>query len=129
MNLPHTPVPVLLAAALPDHPGLLASIVFQINGLIVVFIALGLIWGMLEIMGFVFRRINRSPAPRPVPPAAPAAARTDEITPELVAAIAAAVQLVLGGAPHRIEAIIPHDPALDWAQEGRRQIFASHRHR
>jgi hypothetical protein len=50
------------------------------------------------------------------------------ISPEQVAAISAAVT-ALFDAPHRIHAIVPADPELNWAQEGRRQIFASHRTR
>ena len=50
------------------------------------------------------------------------------VSPEQVAAISAAV-MTLFGTPHRIQAIVPADPELNWAQEGRRQIFASHRTR
>lgn len=126
MNLPPIPVPALLAAALPDHPRLLDSIVFQFNGLIVVFAALSLIWGMLEVMGFYFRRVHQ--APEPVPAAAAGPVEHEGISPEQVAAISAAVMALLG-TPHRIQAIVPADPELNWAQEGRRQIFASHRTR
>ncbi|MDI1249448.1 MAG: OadG family transporter subunit [Lacunisphaera sp.] len=128
MNLPPIPVPALLAAALPDHPRLLDSIVYQVNGLIVVFAALSLIWGMLEVMGFYFRRVHQAPAPAPAPAVVAVPASFEGITPEQVAAISAAVT-VLFGTPHRIQAIVPADPELNWAQEGRRQIFASHRTR
>lgn len=116
-----------LAAALPDHPAWLETIVYQINGLIVVFVALGFIWGLLELMGIFFRR-SREVRPRtaPVPAAMPESC--DEISPELVAAITAAVDATLE-TPHRIMAVMPAGPELDWAQEGRRQIFASHKTR
>jgi len=126
MNLPPHPVPALLAAALPDHPHWLDSIVFQFNGLIVVFAALSLIWGMLEVMGFYFRRVHHVPEPEPAAVAGPG--EYAGVSPEQVAAISAAV-MTLVGTPHRIQAIVPADPELNWAQEGRRQIFASHRTR
>lgn len=132
MNLPPTPLHALPAAALPDHPHLLESIAFQLNGLIVVFIALGLIWGMLEIMGIFFRRAERKAVPTPgaIPAAAPLPAATvpEGVTLEQVAAITAAIEFTFGP-NHRIEAIVPYEPVLDWAQEGRRQIFASHKTR
>lgn len=45
--------------------------------------------------------------------------------PLLPVVIAAAIHCVLGDRPHRIVAIQEASPA--WAQEGRRQIFSSHR--
>jgi Na+-transporting methylmalonyl-CoA/oxaloacetate decarboxylase gamma subunit len=45
--------------------------------------------------------------------------------PALVAVIAAAVHTVIGDRAHRIVSIRPRGPG--WAQEGRRQIFSSHR--
>lgn len=128
MNLPPIPVPALLAAALPDHPRLLDSIVFQFNGLIVVFAALSLIWGLLEIMGFYFRRVQQAQEAVSAPAAAAGPVQHEGVTAEQVAAISAAVT-ALFGAPSRIQAIVPADPELNWAQEGRRQIFASHRTR
>lgn len=130
MNLPQIPLRALLAAALADHPGWLDSIGYQINGLIVVFVALGLIWGMLELMGLLFRRTGRKSISMPaaIPVVAPAAVVPEGVTLEQVAAISAAIELVLD-APHRIEAIMPAEPVLDWAHEGRRQIFASHKTR
>ena len=58
-------------------------------------------------------------APAPVP------AKGDEEDPALVAVIAAAVHSVIGDRAHRIVSIRPGGPG--WAQEGRRQIFSSHR--
>jgi hypothetical protein len=43
------------------------------------------------------------------------------------AVIAAAVHVMTGGRPHRIASVAPLDPALDWAREGRRAIFSSHK--
>jgi len=45
--------------------------------------------------------------------------------PALVAVIAAAVHTVFGDRPHRVVSVRSAGPG--WAQEGRRQIFSSHR--
>lgn len=127
------PSPTAIAATrllgvLPEHPSLGESIPFQLTGLAVVFIALGLIWFVLEVMGLYFKR--RAPAPSAAPavsaaPAPAAPAMPADLPPELVAVIAATVQVSLEG-PYRIQAIVPVNPGQDWAHEGRRQIFASH---
>jgi Na+-transporting methylmalonyl-CoA/oxaloacetate decarboxylase gamma subunit len=122
-------------ATLPEYPGVLESLQFQFTGLIVVFIALGSIWGLLETTGWIFRRLSppasaapvaQTPAPPDMAPAVNGAA-TQEVTPEVMAVIAAAVHVMTDGSPHRIITVTPHDPAFDWAREGRRAIFASHK--
>lgn len=120
----HSLVPPL-GAALPEHPELLDSLIYQLNGLVVVFVALGLIWGMLEVVGIYFKQrpqsASRPPAVAPVEPGILA----DEVSPELTAAIAAAVHVSLEAA-HRIASIVPVEPPpLGWAQEGRRQIHSA----
>lgn len=45
--------------------------------------------------------------------------------PALMAVVAAAVHTVIGDRPHRVVSIRSSGPG--WAQEGRRQIFSSHR--
>jgi hypothetical protein len=124
MPLVLLPFPTLIAAALPPHPGFRESIVFQLNGLVVVFLALASIWAVLELTGIYFRRTTSRPkaAPAPLPPPAPIPAGLSLKT---VAAISAAVCVVIDSR-HRIHAIVPLAPDLDWAHEGRRQIFASH---
>lgn len=119
-----------LLGVLPDHPSLSDSIPYQLTGLAVVFIALGLIWVALEVMGLYFKRRAPAPVVAPVPAAPVAAAPVTPavpagLPPELVAVIAATVQVSLEG-PYRIQAIVPVNPGQDWAHEGRRQIFASH---
>lgn len=126
-------------AALPEHPEISETISFQLSGLVVVFLVLGSIWFLLEILGKIFA-LRAKPAPAaktttivcPGAPAsanpAPAPAQPDAITPEIVALIAAAVHLTVG-AGHRIVAISPVSHNAHWAMEGRRQIFASHRPR
>jgi len=142
LNTPDVP----LLAALPAHPGFGESLAYQLHGLIVVFIALGLIWVAMTLLGAFFRRYGVAEVPAPTADVAPVAALTpvlpivqpipvptpmattviDEIPAEVVAVIAAAVQLTLRGSAYRIQAIIPVPAGQDWAQEGRRQIFASH---
>ncbi|MFP4203085.1 MAG: OadG family protein [Opitutales bacterium] len=45
--------------------------------------------------------------------------------PEVLAVIAAAVHTVFAERPHRVVTV--RTPSLGWAEEGRRQIFSSHR--
>lgn len=56
---------------------------------------------------------------------APDAPAQDEDDPVLLAVIAAAVHTVIGDRPHRVVSVRSTGPG--WAQEGRRQIFSSHR--
>lgn len=58
-----------------------------------------------------------APAPAPEPPVAE--------DPQLLAVVAAAVHSVFGERPHRIVSV--RQSRTGWAQEGRRQIFSSHR--
>jgi Na+-transporting methylmalonyl-CoA/oxaloacetate decarboxylase gamma subunit len=115
-------------AALAPQPRFLDSLIFQLNGLVVVFLALGTIWGMMEIVGLLFRR--RAPAV-PVAPAAALAATgaalpADGFDGRTLALITAAVHVTLGRG-YRVRAISTGDVRVEWAQEGRRQIFASHK--
>lgn len=55
----------------------------------------------------------------------PAAAPEEEDDPAIMAVVAAAVHTVIGDRPHRVVSIRSSGPG--WAQEGRRQIFSSHR--
>jgi Na+-transporting methylmalonyl-CoA/oxaloacetate decarboxylase gamma subunit len=126
--------------ALPEHPKLGESLVYQFNGLVVVFIALGMIWVMMEIMGAIFRRVAvnqaaraaalpKVAAPEPAAPApAPAAAAvaTDGVDPATYAAIVAAVYCTLGKG-HRVVGVTSVIDARDWSREGRRDHFSSHR--
>ena len=127
------PSPLL---ALPEHPTLGESLVYQINGLVVVFIALGLIWAMMEIMGAIFRRVAvhqaaravavpTVAAPEPTAPA-PATAAADGVDPATYAAIVAAVHCTLGQG-HRIVGVTSVIDTRDWSREGRRDHFFSHR--
>lgn len=129
-----------IAASLPDRPGLLDSLSYQLVGLIVVFTALGSIWILMEAMGYLFRGIERRGQQRLVAAAlaAPAAplvpSRTPSgIAPEVIAVITAAAHASLQAGEHII-AIVPLERAGDhniqllaWSSEGRRQHFGSHK--
>jgi Na+-transporting methylmalonyl-CoA/oxaloacetate decarboxylase gamma subunit len=136
---PAPALPVFLAA-LPAHPDLGEVIAFQINGLVVVLIALGLIWGLMELLGAFFRRSAAkaaaatpravAPAPTATPPAAaspaPPTAAPGEIPHTDLVLIAAAIHATLGPRA-RVIALSPRPEAHVWATEGRRAIFATHK--
>ncbi|MBA4137461.1 MAG: hypothetical protein C0518_09120 [Opitutus sp.] len=107
-------------------PTIFDTLAYQFTGLAVVFTALGLIWGLLELIGLVFRRSTREVESAVVPLASEVPA-ADVLTPAVVAAIGAAVHETLGPGK-RIKAIVPV-ATPDWAREGRRQIFSSHQPR
>jgi hypothetical protein len=117
-----------LAASVPDFPTLTESVIYQLNGLIVVFTALSLIWGLLELMALWFKwraRLAKAAAVAAAPVAPPAPAVAGDLAPELVAAMAAAVHHALGGAT-RITSIVRVDaPDGEWTREGRRQIHSA----
>lgn len=118
----------------------------QLSGLVIVFLALCAVWAAMEVVGFLFQRNaprgdaapSAAPAPTPVaapaaaPVAAPAAAAVAApaaATPAAVplAVIAAAVHAVMRGQRYRVRAIATGEMHVEWAHEGRRDIFASHR--
>lgn len=126
VTLPQTSV----LASLPDDPGIFETLAYQVNGLIVVFCALGSIWLLLELIGALFRRAERlrQSAATAVPSGEePAGEDTPMeavgLEPAVLAAIVAAVA-VATDATARIVSVTPVD--ADWAREGRRQIFSSH---
>lgn len=127
MNLvaPATLLP--LAAALPEHPGLADSVVYQLNGLVVVFTALGLIWGLLELMALWFKRAARAARPAAVAAVAvaPAPVAPDGLEPQVIAAMAAAVHATLGGSPRITSIVRVEAPDGEWTREGRRQIHSA----
>lgn len=131
------PVFPIHLAVLAERPAWSDLLIFQLNGLVVVFVALGSIWLSVTVAGWFFRRAEAAkraatPAGRaaetPAPAAAPAAMPVPEggIDAETLAAIAAAVHATLG-ARYRVRAVATGDMHIEWAQEGRRQIFASHK--
>ena len=112
-------------ATLPAYPSIPESLAFQLNGLIVVFIALGAIWGLMELSGVIFRSQHRRQKAESVRPTV-VQERTDEVSPEILAVIAAVVATVISQ-PHRIHRVSTESPLRDWAREGRREIFDSHK--
>lgn len=118
----------LLLATLPEYPALGESIAYQINGLVVVFIALSSIWALMELIGLFFRLRKTTPAVVGKPAPLSGLPALQGPTPEVLAAIVAAVATAIDR-PHRITAIAPVELGRDWAAEGRRQIFASHKTR
>jgi hypothetical protein len=124
----------LLFGILPERPALLESLGYQINGLVVIFLALGLIWSVTELVGLYFKKQialaeARAEAVPTAPPfidtqAEPKAKSNGHLPLELVVAITAAVKVVLRDRRHKVHGISTH---TDWAREGRRQIFASHK--
>ncbi len=126
MNLiaPDSLLPI--AASLSEYPAFGESVIFQLNGLIVVFIALGMIWGLLEVMAIWFKRAARVAKPVAAPAvAAPAPVAPTGLDPQVVAAMAAAVHATLGGSS-RITSIVRVDtPDHEWVLEGRRQIHSA----
>lgn len=124
---PVAPVSLLpLAASLPEYPELADSIIYQVNGLVVVFTALGLIWGLLEVMALWFKRSARAAKPAAVAAAAaPSPVSPDALEPQVIAAMAAAVHATLG-AGSRITSVVQVDaPDQGWGLEGRRQIHSA----
>lgn len=134
-------------AVLPEFPSVSEVLSYQLTGLMVVFIALGLIWVTMEISGTYFKRRDASlvlsraktatAAAAALPltpvgssatarPAAPADAAPDAAT---LALIVAAVYVALDARAHRIITVTPANEPLEWSREGRRDIFTSHRFR
>ncbi|MFA6288808.1 MAG: OadG family protein [Opitutaceae bacterium] len=116
-------------AELSEHPRFAESVVYQFNGLLVVFVALGSIWVLLEIIGAFFRRSaarqSAGAAPSATLPVAPVAAAAPTVPPEIYVAIAAAVHCAYNGRA-RVIAVSPETSDTTWALEGRRAIFSSH---
>lgn len=139
-----TLVSLPVAAALAEKPSVLETLGFQLNGMIVVFLALASIWLFLEIVGRFFKRsaaeksaaaVAAPAAAVPVPVSVPAASAPSRapavpagLAPELLAAITVAVHVTLGDRA-RVQAIVPVPLTQAWAHDGRRQIFASHQPR
>lgn len=116
-------------ATLSEYPSLGESIAYQLNGLIVVFIALSSIWALMELIGFFFRQQRTAPIPVAKPAVVPPSpAPQSGPNHEIVAVITASVAAVLDQ-PYRITAIVSLEQGRDWAHEGRREIFASHKTR
>ena len=137
---------IILAASGPaaeaHTAGTMESVVVGFAFVMVVLVLLALVTASI---GAVFRRYDAkiaakadaavaaalakaqaAPKAAPVAPApAPVPAANEGEDPALMAVLAAAVHSVIGDRAHRIVTIRQGGPG--WAQEGRRQIFSSHR--
>lgn len=121
-------------------PAGLADLAEILVGFAFVIVVLGILAGVTEMIGFVFKYLAR----RRTSVAAAASALADkaqaagsrvklppaddgagDIPPEVLVVIAAAVHVALKR-PHRIVSIKPAD-SHQWAAEGRREIARSHR--
>lgn len=144
-----------LAAALPEEPCLLGNLGTQLNGMLVIFLALASLWIVVDLIARIQKLLAgkstpaapapvavapviapapapvAAPAPAPAPVAAvapaPAPAIAPGVTPETTAVIIAAVHATLGKSA-RIAQIVPI-MTNTWARDGRRQIFSSHQPR
>ena len=122
------PSPVL--ANLADNPAFSDVVRFQLTGLVVVFGALAVIWLLVEIVGAFFRKRDNASAQAAATAAAAAApveGPVDGIPEGVVAAIAAAVQVTMDGQSYRVSSIKASRGNPNWAAEGRREHFSSHR--
>jgi hypothetical protein len=145
-----------MLAVLPEYPSVGESFTYQLSGLFVVFMALGGIWALLEVIGGFFRRADarRIKPPETVTPPAATVEVEPVIAPLTSALIAATVHSAFEGRA-RILSATPEDPLTyaliavavhsvfegrarivsvnplhtdpSWAREGRRDIFSSHR--
>lgn len=108
-----------------DSEGLLAA-TEHLTGFVVVLLTLALLWGLTELMGWVFtRREEKARQRAPVAGAADASTAVGtEPLPEDLAVVAAAVAYLLDE-PHQIVSVRPQPSS--WGQQGRRDIHASHR--
>ncbi|AWI10201.1 OadG family transporter subunit [Ereboglobus luteus] len=128
----------LLLGVLPEKPSLVETLVYQFNGLMIVFTVLGGLWILFEITGAIFKRhgalVEKKKAEARASAAAAAAigttstsGQTEGIAPEVIAVISASVHTALAGRRHRVLAINVPAHGTEWAAEGRRDIFRSHK--
>ena len=120
-----------ILAILPRYPDAEQNAAFIIVGFGFVVIMLAILASVTSAIGSIFSRIKpKAPVAAPVLAAAPAPApkpipAAEPENPHLMHIIAAAVHTALKGKPHRISSVRKQSDS--WAQEGRRQIFSSHK--
>ncbi len=135
MTIEHLP---LTLANRVESSELLNAMGTLITGFLFVIIVLAMLSLITALLGKVFKMTqykggsepegNPSAHPAPAAQAAPAAqpvSATGQDEDELAAVVAAAIHTMMEGKPHRIVSIKSSQPG--WAEEGRRQIFSSHR--
>lgn len=111
--------------------GIWDDISFQLVGFFIVLITLTGLWIALEIIGAIFRSIEKRRATEPV--AAPVQGMEGaDSDPEMFAVIAAAIDTVISQ-PHQIVSISSRSgersrsSQAGWSSEGRKEIYSSHR--
>ncbi|MDF9828117.1 Na+-transporting methylmalonyl-CoA/oxaloacetate decarboxylase gamma subunit [Ereboglobus sp. PH5-5] len=128
----------LLLGVLPEKPSVAETLVYQFNGLMIVFMVLGGLWILFEITGAIFKRhgalvekkkagARASAAAASAPVEASPSAQAEGIAPEVIAVISASIHVALAGRRHRVLTINAAAHGNEWAAEGRRDIFRSHR--
>lgn len=123
-----TTSPIL--AALDRFPSMSENLVFILTGFIFVILVLACLSIATSLIGSAFKRAEGQPAAATaIPASAPTPASEAEEAPQeeevVPAIVAAAVHMAMGGRPHRIVSI--QRKPTNWAAEGRRDIFSSHR--
>jgi sodium pump decarboxylase gamma subunit len=127
---------MILAVTGPEasvsHPDTLGVVVV---GFLFVMVVLSLLAMVTAAIGAVFSRqaaraAKKVAASLAAKPTALVAVATDDSNdidedPVIIAVLAAAVHTVIGDRPHRVVSMRQGGPG--WAQEGRREIFSSHR--
>ena len=126
-------------AVLGARPSLLENILFIVAGFAFVLIVLAILSIVTSVIGALCTRLIKDPkleqktkaraqSSQPTPAATKQVAgiKADEDIPEhIIALIATATHIALEGRPQRIVSI--RGSGQGWAQEGRREIFSSHR--
>ena len=105
------------------------------NGLLIAFLAVGIVWLLIDARRNLIATYGGAvaPAPQSAAPASPARtpasapAPAGQPSPEILAVIAAAVHTTLGRSAHIVSVSTDEDEtdALTWAAEGRRAIYAT----
>ncbi len=112
-------------ATLPSHPGFFTALEFILIGFFLVIMALFALSGFIGLLGLLFRKKAGARSPAVVASEEPPVLGDASDPAVMTAVIAAAVHVALKGRPHRIVRVSP--VGIGWAQEGRREIFSSHR--
>ncbi len=117
-------------ASVPAQHGTSEHVSFVIVGFLFVVVVLAILALVTSIIGFVFKQAEKNApvaaAPQPQAAVAESGPYVDhDIPSHIPILIAAAAHTILKGKPHRIVNI--RNVNKGWAQEGRRDIFSSHK--
>lgn len=119
----------LFLLLLDPYPAWKDAILFLLAGQMYVIGVLWLLSQVCHLVGFTARKVSPAEAPVPVPAASSppvAAPPADGGLPSVLAAVIAAAVAVSLDRPARILSIQPSTD-VNWAREGRRDHFSSHR--